>query len=118
MNIYFSIFLGMLAAAFVIVMVGAVVLLRTALRTKRASDAIQAHPTVIALQSAQAIGDRLSGLGDQVAKIRIQAAHIMESAAQISAVAALLDLEVDRVSFATRLLLKTCIPTLRGSMAD
>ena len=118
MNIYFAIFLALLAAAFVVVVVGAVVLLRTALRAKRASEAISVHPTIVALSSAQAIGEQLSGLGDQVAQIRIRAMHIGESAARISAVSALLDLEVDRVSFATRLLLKTCIPTLRGSMAD
>jgi hypothetical protein len=117
-NVYLAIFLGMSAAAVVIVLAAAIILLRTALRTKRASDAIQAHPTIVALKGAQAIGDQLRGLGDQVARIRVQGMHIAQSMAQISAAAALLDLEVDRVSFATRLLLKTFIPTLRGSMAD
>jgi hypothetical protein len=118
MNLYAEIFVGTLVAAIVIVAVSAFGVLRATLRTKRLSDAVAAHPTLATLRRAQAISAQLSGLQAQVAQIRARSSRIAESAAQLTAVSAIFGLEVDRISFATRLLLGTFIPTLRGSMAD
>jgi hypothetical protein len=118
MSVYAATFLGLLGAAVVIIAVSSFVVLRATLRSKRLSEAVAAHPTLLALRRAQAIGAQMSALRPQAALIRTRCQRIAESYAQIAAVSALLGLEVDRVSFATRLLLGIIVPTLRGSMAD
>lgn len=118
MSIYAAICLGMLAVALVIVAVTAMPVLRKLQANRRGLAVIQTHPTLVALRQAQAIGDRVSGLKTSVDEIRARTLRIAQSAARIVSASAQLQLEVDRVSFATRLMLQTFVPTLRGSMAD
>ena len=102
--------LGTLAA---ILMFG----LRASALAKRAS-ALGSHPTLVALQRAQKVSEQLQNVTQKLSDSRERFGRIGASLADIAASAALLELNVDRVAFATNLFLQTFVPTLVGSMAD
>jgi hypothetical protein len=108
----------MLAAAIVVVGVSAFSVLRRALVLRRRSKELQGHPTVIALRAANTLAEPLQGLPKRLQEISERVERIVEAATELIGTSAVLRLQVDRVGFATRLLLETFVPTLRGSMAD
>lgn len=111
-------FLAMLVVAFVLLAATAVPLFLRARALQRRLQTLKEHPTLRALRKAQTLADRLHDLPATLAAIRARSTRIAEAVAELLAASAVLDLEVDRVSFATKLLLQTFVPTLRGSMAD
>mgnify|MGYP001286682756 FL=1 len=118
MSVYLIAFLSMLAAAVIIVGVSALSVLRRALVLRRRSKELQGHPTVIALRAAHALGEPLQGLPQRLQEISERVERIVVAATELIGTSAVLRLQVDRVGFATQLLLETFVPTLRGSMAD
>ncbi|MDQ6766679.1 MAG: hypothetical protein M3Z41_02625 [Candidatus Eremiobacteraeota bacterium] len=118
MNAYLVSFLAMLAVAFMLLAAAAISVFLRARALQRRVQTLKEHPTLGALRKAQTLADRLHDLPATVAAIRARSTHIAEAVAELLATSAVLDLEVDRVSFATKLLLQTFVPTLRGSMAD
>ncbi len=103
-------FLGTLTAIFLLG-------LRASALAKRAR-ALSSHPTLIAFQSAQTVGEQLRGVAQKLNDSQGRIGRIGASIADIAASAALLGLSVDRVAFATLLFLRTFVPTLQGSMSD
>lgn len=110
--------LGVGALALIFIAISALIMLRRVAALRRRVNALQTHPTLLALKAAQAIQASLAGVPDEIAAIRARSLRIAGSMAELLSASALLQLSVDRVSFATTLLLKTFVPTLRGSMAD
>jgi len=76
------------------------------------------HPTLVALREVQALAERMREIQAPLDDIRERSARIAEASAQLLASSGMLRLQVDRISFATRLMLQTFVPRLRGSMAD
>jgi len=118
MSVYLIAFLGILAAAIVVIGVSALSVLRRALALRRRSKELQGHPTLIALRAAHSVADRLHELPQRIEEIGARVERITVAATELIGTSALLRLQVDRVGFATQLLLETFVPTLRGSMAD
>lgn len=110
--------LSVCLAALVFVFIAAIWLGLRATRLAKRVHALESHPTLVVLRSAGNARDRLHGVGQEIAASRERLRRIGTSLAQIAASAALLDLSIDRVAFATRLFLQTFLPTLRGSMRD
>ncbi len=111
-------FLVMLAIAIVVIAVSGISLLLRLLAVQRAVKALQQHPTVVALRQAEAAAQLMREMQAKIATIHQRGARIAEASASLAATSALYRLDVDRMSFATKLLLATIVPTLRGSMAD
>jgi type III secretory pathway component EscR len=118
MNPFLIALLAMIAVALIVAGVGAVALLRSVLAISRHAKALQQHPTVVALRSLEATKQRFTDLPAKVQEIRARCADISQIIGELMATSTLLQLQVDRVGFATELLLKTLVPTLRGSMSD
>jgi hypothetical protein len=117
-SVYLIAFLAMLAAAIAVVGVSAFSVLRRALVLRRRSKGLQRHPTVIALRAARTLAEPLQGLPQRLSEISERVERIVDATTELIGTSAVLRLQVDRVGFATRLLLETFVPTLRGSMAD
>ncbi len=118
MNPFLIALLAMIAVALIVAGVGAIQLLRSVLAISRHSKALQQHPTLVALRSLEATKQRFTDLPAKIQEIRARCADIGQIMAELAATSTLLQLQVDRISFATELLLKTFVPTLRGSMSD
>ncbi len=118
MSVYLIAFLGMLAVAIFVVGVSAFGALRRVLVLRRRAKELQGHPALIALRAAPTVAERLKGLPERLAEITARAERIGIATTELIGTSAVLRLQVDRVGFATRLLLETFVPTLRGSMAD
>lgn len=118
MSVYLIAFFSMLAAAIIVVGVSAFGAVRRTLAVRRRAKELQVHPTVIALRAAPAVAERLQGLPERLEEISARVERIGIATTELSGTSAVLRLQVDRVGFATRLLLETFVPTLRGSMAD
>jgi hypothetical protein len=80
--------------------------------------ALMEHPTLVAFRETQALGERMRAIQAPLEEIRARSARIAEVSAQLLASSGMLRLQVDRISFATRLMLETFVPRLRGSMVD
>ena len=118
MTAYLIAFLSSLAVALIVLGVSGCGVLRRALLLRRRSKNLQRHPTLVALRAASTVGDRLDGLQPRLEEIRARSERIAAAITELIGTSAVLRLQVDRISFATRLLLETFVPTLRGSMAD
>jgi len=118
MNVYVIAFFSMAAAAIVVVGVSAFSVLRRALSLRRRAKELQGHPTVIAFRAAHTLAEPLRGLPQRLQEISKRVERIAAAATELIGTSAVLRLQVDRIGFATRLLLETFVPTLRGSMAD
>ena len=118
MSIFLIAFLASLAMALVVLGVSGAAVFRRVLLLHRRSKRLQRHPTLIALRAARTVGGKLDGLQPRLEEIGARWERIAASTAELMGTSALLRLQVDRIGFATRLLLDTFVPTLRGSMAD
>ena len=118
MNAYFIAFLAMVVASLAVLGATGIPVLRRALATQRRMRALQDHPTLLALLQAQNAQSVVTDVQAKVEMIRSRSVRIGEAIGELLATSALLRLQVDRVSFATKLLLQTFVPTLRGSMSD
>lgn len=106
------------ALSLALVGVGAIVTgLRISALNKRARR-LESHPTLAAGRRFSSVAARFSGVGERFAIAGDRLARIGESSAQIASAAAVLGLNVDRVAFATRLLLSTFMPAMAGVMAE
>jgi hypothetical protein len=93
------------------------VALRAVALVKRAK-ALEVHPSVRALNS---LGNEAASLGVAASKLGAMQNRfddIADHVAEIAAAAAMMNLSIDRVAFATRLLLQTFVPTLAGIVSD
>jgi len=106
------------AAAVALVVVSAVIATLRARRFITRTRLLREHPLLKELRSTSEITDKLQRASRSMTTIRDRGAAIATAAASIAASSAVLRLEVGRVSFATRLLLETLVPSLRGIMAD
>jgi hypothetical protein len=111
-----AIFLVVLALA--LITVAALIAVLRVRRFIARTRALREHPVLTQLRSMSEITDKLQRVGQSMTAIKDRTAAIAEATASIAASSAVLRLEVGRVSFATRLLLETLVPTLRGVMAD
>ena len=118
MSAYAIAFLSMLGASLLVVSATAAMAARPVFALQRRARAFEQHPTLVALRESAALGDKLRGLQGSLVEIRARSARIAEATADLIATSGMLRLQVDRISFATRLLLGTFVPTLRGSMSD
>ncbi len=109
---------SMVAAALVTVLATGVALALRIKRLQQHATTLQHHPTVTALRALAGVQNRLRDLSRTLDEIKSRCRRIGEETAEVAAASALLRLQVERVSFATRLLLDTLVPTLRGSLAD
>ena len=108
----------MLAVSLILILASGVPVAIRAQRAQRRARKLGQHPTLIALRSLETSMEQLRGLQPRIEEIRARSARIAQDAVELAATSGALGLQVDRVAFATRLLLSTFVPTLRGSMAD
>jgi len=84
----------------------------------RRLQAAQNHPTLRAIRAAQGLDTRINAVRSRAEAVAARSARVREATEQIVDTYSLYGLQVERISFATRLLLQTFVPTLRGSMSD
>jgi hypothetical protein len=118
MSTFLIAFLAMAGALLVVLLATGIPVLRRMLALRKRSKALQTHRTLVALRSVQGLGTTMQGMPARLDGISARSERIAESVGALLASSAMLRLQVDRVSFATRLFLETFVPTLRGSMAD
>ncbi|MBV8263430.1 MAG: hypothetical protein JOY87_06385 [Candidatus Eremiobacteraeota bacterium] len=110
--------LVMIASAILIVLVTGLIAAVRTLRLMRRAQALAKHPTLVAAQGFSAVQARLEVVRSKAEAIKARRATIAADIAELMESSAALRLQVDRVGFATVLLLQTFVPTLRGSMSD
>ncbi len=118
MSAYLIAFLIMFGASIVVVAAALTPLVLRGIALARRSRKLSEHPTLVAIREAQAVAEKFRGLQVPLQEIKERSVRIAQVSAELIATSALLRLQVDRISFATRLLLQTLVPTLRGSLAD
>jgi hypothetical protein len=118
MSAFLIAFLAMAGASLVVLAVTGIPVLGRLLVLRKRSKALQTHRTLIALRSAQRLSTTMQGMPARLDAISERSERIGEAVGALLASSAMLRLQVDRVSFATRLFLETFVPTLRGSMVD
>jgi hypothetical protein len=99
--------LSLLVAALIFVLLATLVLGLRAARIGKRVSAIGQHPTLLALRQFDEQAAKLNRALSQLPGLGRRFASIASSLVQLWAAAGLLDLNIDRVAFATRLLLRT-----------
>jgi hypothetical protein len=99
--------LSLLIAAIVFALLAALVLGSRAARIGKRASAIGQHPTLLALRQFQDQAAKLTGALSQLQGLGGRFAAIANKVVELSAAAGSLDLNIDRVAFATRLFLRT-----------
>jgi hypothetical protein len=118
MSPYFWIGVAVCAGTGLFIGISALLVIGKARSLERRVRALQTHPALLALRQAQSISEQVQRLQAPMSEIRARLRRIAERLAEMGEAAALMDLDVGRMTFATRMLLETFVPTLRGSMAD
>ena len=108
----------MIAVSIIIVLATGLTAGMRMLRLLRRSQALAKHPTLVAARDFSAIQDRFDAIRASAETIKARREMIGADIAALMEASAALRLQVDRVGFATVLLLQTFVPTLRGSMSD
>jgi hypothetical protein len=99
--------LSLLVAAMIFVLLATLMLGLRAARIGKRASAIRQHPTLLALRQFDEQATKLNSALSQLPALGGRFAAIAHSVVQLSVAAGLLDLNIDRVAFATRLLLRT-----------
>lgn len=108
--------LGLLCVSVVFIAAGTIVLALKSAAIGRRTLLIESHPTILALRHAGVISASLAHVPGRIQQSVQRFAKIANSLASIGSSAAVVSLNIERVAFATRMLLQTFVPTLRGAM--
>jgi hypothetical protein len=101
--------LSLLVASIIFVLLATLVLALRAARLRKRARAIVQHPTVLALREFDEQAANLNNAVSQLQGLGGRFATIASSMVQLSAAVGSLDFNIDRIAFATRLVLRTAI---------